>query len=565
MQTSKADARYQVPKSHGNAHETFVDNASLASANCAGFHSTDPMGLNHIHHFEDSPSIGLVEELTRIYFNRLHHGSPMLHQARYMDSLPLPPAARSPMCLRYIVLALAASISEAYKDMATPLYQRARSIADSNEMLGQGKDFLSLAHAQCWCLMSYFEARQAMFTRASISFSRSLRLAQILGLHLLDGSDQMSMETGQCTTDLIELEERRRTWWVIFICDRFICATTGWPAQIDEQDITTLLPSSEESFSMGFKENSSTLASILTEQQHEYSSFAGRVLAAHIFHRALQHTSRSLLQDQYGSDAKGASYWVQHRSLDNNLVIMMMFLPHNIKLPQSYGCQSAIFVNMMIHTATICLQRSALWKSRELMLSEASMLQYKARLLPAAQEIVNIMRNNPDIEASLQNPLILFSMYMAASVFLDEAMQDQAHESEANLDLLLHIMLRAEESNAVAGSMAAQLAAEMEQEGIRSTAMEKIKRLPHKAQPFPTLNKKDTSSLHRIRRHPKSLATGIQHILSNQANMGVDAFDTTYMDLQLQNSCIGEPGCCSRDGGELCSLLVPADGHSTTT
>lgn len=63
MQTSKADASYQVPSSHENAHEAFVDNASLASANGAGFYSTDPMGLSHIHHFEDSPSIDLVEEL----------------------------------------------------------------------------------------------------------------------------------------------------------------------------------------------------------------------------------------------------------------------------------------------------------------------------------------------------------------------------------------------------------------------------------------------------------------------------------------------------------------------
>ena len=76
-----------------------------------------------------------------------------------------------------------------------------------------------------------------MFTRASISFSRSLRIAQILGLHLLDGGGQVPLFDTADTTDTIESEERRRTWWVIFICDRFICATTGWPVQIDEKNV----------------------------------------------------------------------------------------------------------------------------------------------------------------------------------------------------------------------------------------------------------------------------------------------------------------------------------------
>jgi hypothetical protein len=86
-------------------------------------------------------------------------------------------------------------------------------------------------------LISYFEAEQATFTRASISFSRSLRIAQMLGLHLLDRGDTVPLGDTVDIADVIELEERRRTWWVIFICDRFICATTGWPAQIDENDV----------------------------------------------------------------------------------------------------------------------------------------------------------------------------------------------------------------------------------------------------------------------------------------------------------------------------------------
>lgn len=51
-----------------------------------------------------------------------------------MASQYLPHHMRSPICLQYIVLALAASITEAYRHLVTPFYHRARSYAESDEM-----------------------------------------------------------------------------------------------------------------------------------------------------------------------------------------------------------------------------------------------------------------------------------------------------------------------------------------------------------------------------------------------------------------------------------------------
>jgi hypothetical protein len=226
---------------------------------------------------------------------------------------------------------------------------------------------------------------------------------------------------------------------------------------------------------MGIKEDTRTLASVLTEQQHNYSSFAGRVLASHIFHRTIQHMQRSLRQEDRDADTESGPYWMQYRSLDNNLVIMTMFLPQNLKLPQAFRCQNAIFVTMTIHAATICLQRAAIWKSQQLMLPKPLILQCKARLLPAAQEIANTMRLTLDLQALFLNPLVLFSLYVAALVFLDDVIAAQAHDSELNLDLLLHIMVNAGESNPVAGSIAGALVTEMEQRGFYSSAMAKVR------------------------------------------------------------------------------------------
>jgi hypothetical protein len=93
---------------------------------------------------------------------------------------------------------------------------------------------LSLCHVQAWALMSCFEAEHTMFAKASITLSSALRAAQILNLHRVD----VSQSPGNVSMDWIELEERRRTWWTIFCFDRFVCATTGWPALINEQKVS---------------------------------------------------------------------------------------------------------------------------------------------------------------------------------------------------------------------------------------------------------------------------------------------------------------------------------------
>lgn len=73
-----------------------------------------------------------------------------------------------------------------------------------------------------------------LFSRASTSLSRSLRIAQMLRLHQLDG--EVSLNVAE-TKNRPELEEARRTWWVIFCSDRFVSGSTGWPAMINDNDV----------------------------------------------------------------------------------------------------------------------------------------------------------------------------------------------------------------------------------------------------------------------------------------------------------------------------------------
>lgn len=62
-----------------------------------------------------------------------------------------------------------------------------------------------------------------------MSTAKAVQLSSILGLHLIDGP-QGSVQTLPDPNDWIEREERRRTFWNIFVADRGASSTTGWPA-----------------------------------------------------------------------------------------------------------------------------------------------------------------------------------------------------------------------------------------------------------------------------------------------------------------------------------------------
>jgi hypothetical protein len=69
-----------------------------------------------------------------LYFSRLYAEAPMQHPERYLASLYLPPHMQPPMCLQYIVLALAASLSHVHDALAQPYYHRARNYIQLDEM-----------------------------------------------------------------------------------------------------------------------------------------------------------------------------------------------------------------------------------------------------------------------------------------------------------------------------------------------------------------------------------------------------------------------------------------------
>jgi hypothetical protein len=340
---------------------------------------------------EPLPPQETIDELHQIYFDKIHPSLPMIHKYRYLAAMNLAPSQRPPVALRYAMWTSAASVTEKFMDLRDHFYQRSRKYMELDYLKGHGENMISIAHAQTHALLASYEFKMMYFPRAWMSTGSAIRLCQMMGLHRLDGA---GLDVKQCLPpprDWTEREERRRTFWMAFCEDRYASIGTGWPMTIDERDILTDLPSSDEAFEMSKPEQTQSLADSMSPTgASKLSAFAGVVLMACLFGRNLIHLHRPD-PDNRDNDLNG-EFWKRHRNMDNILLNTSLSMPSYLKLPSGLSNPNIVFTNMNIHTSTICLHQAAIYKADKNNLPPSISAESKVRCITAANEIASVMR-----------------------------------------------------------------------------------------------------------------------------------------------------------------------------
>ncbi|KAI1616203.1 fungal-specific transcription factor domain-containing protein [Exophiala viscosa] len=415
---------------------------------------------------EALPSRDVIDELNEIYFEKIHPSLPMIHKGRFLASMDLAPHMRPAVALRYAMWTHACVITPKYAAYTEHFYQRARKYAEADEMRGHGEGMITVAHCQAWTLLACHEFKLMYFPRAWMSIGRASRLALMMGLHRLDRVGLDVKQTLPPPRDWTDREERRRTFWMAYCQDRYASIGTGWPMVIDEQDILTNLPASDEAFNRCQPENILQLSDILKgEGAGQLSSFGGVILLSTIFGRNLTHLHRPDEQEN-DHDLNGA-FWKRHRSLDNILLNTSLSLPAKLRLPAGISDPNTIFLNMNIHTATICLHQAAIFKADKNRLPAQISAESKRRCIVAADQITNIMKMISHVDMALMNPFIAFCLYVAARVFvqyLKARREDTAVKS--SLHFLLAAMQVLKTKNPLTESFLVQLDVDLEGSGL---------------------------------------------------------------------------------------------------
>ncbi|KAF2151970.1 hypothetical protein K461DRAFT_279495 [Myriangium duriaei CBS 260.36] len=418
---------------------------------------------------ESMPPQETMDDLNRLYFERVHPIAPMIHPGRYYTSLGLATKAQPPPCLRYAMWAFTASVVDKYDDLQDHFYRRARKYVERDEMHGHGENLITVQHVQTWYLLGMLEFKMTFFPRAWMSTGRACRLALMMGLHRLDNT---GVDVKQCLPpprDWTDKEERRRTFWMCFTADRFASIGTGWPMVIDERDIHSNLPADDEAYKMSRETPSISLDKALEPSgAGGISSFAGVAIMATMFGRNLIHLHRGTPEDNETN--LNGKFWLRHRALDNTLLNIALALPDHLRMPIGINDQNTIFTNLCIHTSTICLHQAAIFKADSHRLPANVAAESKIRCITAAAEIASIMRMISHMDLSNANPFSSFCLYVAARVFV-QYLKSRPNDNnvKASLHFLLTAMQAMRRKNLLTESLLVQLDIDLQGAGLEES------------------------------------------------------------------------------------------------
>jgi hypothetical protein len=168
-----------------------------------------------------------------LYFDRVHIFAPVIHRRRYFARAKNTSYSIEPFpCLQHAMWTLAASFSSQFRHIRDALYAHTKGMLEALEMDTPNGD-IAVEQAQAWTLLAIYEFMGVNYRRGWMSAGRCFRLVQLMKLHEIDGPG------GLPPLSWVEIEERRRTFWMAYALDRFINLLNRLPLTLNEQVVRT--------------------------------------------------------------------------------------------------------------------------------------------------------------------------------------------------------------------------------------------------------------------------------------------------------------------------------------
>lgn len=166
----------------------------------------------------------------QLYFDRVHASIPILHQRRYLSWSKTKANRISRTCLQYAIWTLAALLSAQFQDLQAPLYHETKQMLESLSHGTDGNSPVDTQQVQAWILIATYESARTLHWQAWSSAGRAFRLVQLMRLHEIDSPAGSS--AADC--DFVEVEERRRAFWLAYFLDHLFSMRNDWPVTLNE-------------------------------------------------------------------------------------------------------------------------------------------------------------------------------------------------------------------------------------------------------------------------------------------------------------------------------------------
>ncbi|KAF4961863.1 hypothetical protein FSARC_10021 [Fusarium sarcochroum] len=175
--------------------------------------------------------------LYRFFFNHIYNSLPVLCENRFFTLL-IRPHSDSVSALKYAVALLSAALSVPHQHLQKELYGLVRGHIEACEMNNDSSAFSNLETFQAVLFLLRYEIMSSHITKAWMTLGRAIRLASVMNMHKMDDVDE---PTGivpglhvalPATTDQSLIEERRRSFWLLFVLETYVRTRSGMPSQL---------------------------------------------------------------------------------------------------------------------------------------------------------------------------------------------------------------------------------------------------------------------------------------------------------------------------------------------
>ncbi|KAL8692943.1 MAG: hypothetical protein Q9218_002120 [Villophora microphyllina] len=301
------------------------------------------------------------------YFDIAHHTMPIVNQDRFTSELSKSMLSPQVTSLSYAMASLGASLMDGYAPTKDRCYQLARKHFEVCEREEDGANLMSIEALQACILITYYELRGKGFARAWMTLGRAIRLAQMMGLDRMD-SDPCANDTFKFQQNLpqaqspLELEERRKAFWVLFIIDAYASVRSGTPVAIDQAKVTTSLPSPQPIPEPNQPPMPSLDNAKVLYGTGNLSSFTGLVLMVSLYRRCLTHVRLSSDKEPAGSGT-GYSFWEHHYSIDKDVKTCTDALIGTKNAQGLLDDEVALALSLNLRAIDICLHEAAIVKA----------------------------------------------------------------------------------------------------------------------------------------------------------------------------------------------------------
>ncbi|KAH6641047.1 hypothetical protein F5144DRAFT_505989 [Chaetomium tenue] len=354
-------------------------------------------------------------DLDQLYFDRVHPICPIIHRSRYFawaaEESPGPARA----CLQSAMRTMAAAMSAHWGDLADRLCAETRHLLESHSQPRvTSKDEIPLEHMQAWLLLAYAELLRIGEHQAMLTAGRAFRLVQMARLYDVDALDdgQASPVATNHEPDaaFISTEERRRTFWLAFTFDRFLCLRSEWPLTLQEEMIRTRLPAPEANFQNGQPIHVNFLpAATAQNEPSTLSPFAECTVLAALYGRCLAHRRASL--NDAGTKPR-YDFWTHQEWLAAAVEKRIQMLAPCAAVDNE---PMVLFTHLLAQSAVVFLSNTvqrASWHTPEPRLVMAA---YERRAAVAALEIVRLARAVPPLSCFRVHPFLPDALTCAAT------------------------------------------------------------------------------------------------------------------------------------------------------